>query len=93
MTDLAERTGIPYPSVHREIERALAVGLVSERLVGRTRVIRADTTSPYFDGLSDVLVKALRSPLGYQRRTQRDLRNRSRVHLRFLGGKVLGKRW
>jgi predicted nucleotidyltransferase len=48
--------------VQREIERALAVGLVSERLVGRTRVIRADTTSPYFDGLSDVLVKAFGAP-------------------------------
>lgn len=62
MMDLAERTGIPYPSVHREIERALAAGLVSERLVGRTRVIRADTTSPYFAGLSDVLVKAFGAP-------------------------------
>ena len=62
MTDLAERTGVPYPSVHREIQRALAVGLVSERLVGRTRVIRADTTSPYFPGLSDVLVKAFGPP-------------------------------
>jgi hypothetical protein len=62
MTDLAERTGVPYPSVHREIERALAVGFVSERLVGRTRVIRADTTSPYFAGLSDVLVKAFGPP-------------------------------
>jgi predicted nucleotidyltransferase len=62
MTDLAGRTGIPYPSVHREIERALAVGLVSERLVGRTRVVRADTTSPYFDGLSDVLVRAFGVP-------------------------------
>lgn len=62
MGDLSERTGVPYPSVHREIERALAVGLVSERLVGRTRVIRADATSPYFAGLSDVLVKAFGAP-------------------------------
>jgi DNA-binding transcriptional ArsR family regulator len=58
LTELAERLGIPYPSVHREVARAEAAGLVTSRPVGRTRLIRADTTSPYFDGLSDVLVKA-----------------------------------
>lgn len=58
LTELAARTGVPYPSVHREIERAQAAGLVRSRLVGRTRLISADTTSPYYSGLSDVLVKA-----------------------------------
>ena len=58
MTELAARTGVPYPSVHREVERAEAAGLVTSRLVGRTRLIRADESSPYFDGLSDVLIKA-----------------------------------
>ena len=62
LAELAERTGIPYASVHREVERAQAAGLVSSRLVGRTRLIRADATSPYFDGLSDVLVKAFGVP-------------------------------
>lgn len=58
LVDLAERTGIPYASVHREVERAHAAGLVTSRLVGRTRLIRADASSPYFSGLADVLVKA-----------------------------------
>ena len=62
MTELAARTGVPYPSVHREVERAEAAGLVTSRLVGRTRLIRADESSPYFDGLSDVLVKAFGVP-------------------------------
>lgn len=62
LTELAERTGIPYASVHREIERARAAGLVKSRLVGRTRLISADAASPYFDGLSDVLVKAFGAP-------------------------------
>ncbi|MSW21421.1 MAG: MarR family transcriptional regulator [Actinobacteria bacterium] len=62
MTELAERTGVPYASVHREVERADAAGLVSSRLVGRTRLIRADVSSPYFAGLSDVLVKAFGVP-------------------------------
>ena len=62
LAQLTERTGIPYASVHREVERAHAAGLVTSRLVGRTRLIRADPASPYFSGLSDVLVKAFGVP-------------------------------
>ena len=62
LVGLTERTGIPYASVHREVERAEASGLVTSRLVGRTRLIRADQASPYFSGLSDVLVKAFGVP-------------------------------
>ena len=62
LTELAERTHIPYPSVHREVERAKAAGLMTSRLVGRTWLIRADVSSPYFEGLSDVLVKAFGVP-------------------------------
>ena len=35
---------------------------MTSRLVGRTRLIRADQGSPYFSGLSDVLVKAFGIP-------------------------------
>lgn len=62
LAGLAAQTRIPYASVHREVERAVASGLVTSRLVGRTRLIRADTASPYFDGLADVLVKAFGVP-------------------------------
>jgi DNA-binding transcriptional ArsR family regulator len=62
LAELTERTGISYASVHREVERAQAAGLVTSRLVGRTRLIRADPASPYFTGLSDVLVKAFGVP-------------------------------
>jgi hypothetical protein len=62
LVELADRTGIPYASVHREVERAQAAGLVTSRLVGRTRLIRAEPSSPYFGGLSDVLVKAFGVP-------------------------------
>lgn len=62
LAELAERTSIPYASVHREVERAAAAGLVTSRLVGRSRLIRADSASPYFNGLSDVLVKAFGVP-------------------------------
>ena len=62
LTELADQTGVPPASVHREVERAVASGLVTSRLVGRTRLIRADTASPYFSGLSDVLVRAFGVP-------------------------------
>jgi DNA-binding transcriptional ArsR family regulator len=62
LTEIAERTGTPYPSVHREIERAEQAGLVTTRKVGNTRLVRADTTSPYYAGLSDVLTKAFGVP-------------------------------
>ncbi|MBU3703695.1 MAG: ArsR family transcriptional regulator [Ilumatobacteraceae bacterium] len=62
LTDLAEKTGTPYASVHREIERAESAGITISRLVGRTRLVRANEASPYFVGLADVLVKAFGAP-------------------------------
>lgn len=51
-----------YPSVHREIERADAAGLVTSRKVGNTRLVRANTESPYHSGLADVLTRAFGVP-------------------------------
>ena len=62
LVELAELTGAPYPSVHREVRRAESAGLVIGRLVGRTRLVRADTSSPYYAGLADVLTKAFGVP-------------------------------
>lgn len=62
LSELAERLGTPYPSVHREIERAEAAGLVLSRKVGNTRLVRANTASPYFDGLAQVLTRAFGVP-------------------------------
>lgn len=62
VTDLAAHTGVPYPSVHREVERAEAAGLVSSRKVGNTRLVRANTASPYFEGLAQVLTLAFGVP-------------------------------
>lgn len=58
VTEISERTGVPYPSTHREIERAEKAGLVTSRKIGRTRVVRANVDSPYFASLADLLVKA-----------------------------------
>src|SRR5262249_49422783 len=62
LTDIAARTGAPHPSVYREIQRAEQAGLVTTRKVGNIRLVRADTTSPYYAGLADVLTKAFGVP-------------------------------
>lgn len=62
LTDLASELDIPYPSVHREVERAEAAGLLVTRRVGRTRLVRANLASPYFAGLSEVLTRAFGPP-------------------------------
>jgi DNA-binding transcriptional ArsR family regulator len=61
-TEISERTGVPYPSVHREIQRAEQAGLVTSRKLGQTRLVRANTASPYYRGLADVLTKAFGVP-------------------------------
>ena len=89
LVELAERTGIPYASVHREVERAEAAGLVTSRLVGRTRLIRADVASPYFEGLSDVLVKAFGVPWVLGQALTGVGGHRRGIRLRVVGGAVL----
>ncbi len=62
LTDLSAQLGIPVSSIHREIERAESTGLVESRKIGNTRLVRANTKSPYYSGLADVLVKAFGPP-------------------------------
>jgi DNA-binding transcriptional ArsR family regulator len=62
LTDIAKRTGAPHPSVHREIERAEQAGLVTTRKVGNTRLVRANTASPYYQGLAEVLTRSFGVP-------------------------------
>ena len=62
MSELAHRVGVPLSSVHREVERAEAAGIITSRRSGNTRFVRADTDSPYYDSLSDLLVKAFGPP-------------------------------
>lgn len=62
LTDLSRRLGIPVASVHREIERAEAAGIVRSHKVGNTRLVSADTTSPHFSALRELLVSAFGVP-------------------------------
>lgn len=62
LTELSRLTGIAHPSVYREVTRAEAAGLLKSRRVGRTRLVRADVESPYYDGLAEVLTRAFGVP-------------------------------
>ena len=62
LTEIAARTGAPHPSVYREIQRAEQAGLVTTRKMGNMRLVRANTASPYYPGLADVLTRAFGVP-------------------------------
>jgi DNA-binding transcriptional ArsR family regulator len=62
LTEISRLTSAPHPSVYREVERAEQAGLVTTRKVGNTRLVRADTGSPYFAGLAEVLTRAFGVP-------------------------------
>ena len=62
LTQIASRTGVPHPSVHREIERAEQAGIVVTRKLGNARLVRAHTASPYYAGLAEVLTRAFGVP-------------------------------
>ena len=62
VAELSRQTGAAYASVHREIERAESAGIVQSRRLGNVRMVRANPQSPYFEGLSSVLVRAFGPP-------------------------------
>jgi hypothetical protein len=49
---------LPYPTAHREVARLIDAGILSERQVGRTRLIRANDESPLVDPLREILTVA-----------------------------------
>ena len=63
ISELANRTSVPLGSVHREVERAESAGIIVSRRVGNTRLVRANTDSPYYESLTDLLVKAFGPPM------------------------------
>jgi predicted nucleotidyltransferase len=62
LTDLAERISAPLTSVHREVQRAEAAGLVTSRRIGNVRLVRANVESPYYASLADLLLRAFGVP-------------------------------
>ncbi|SIT72255.1 hypothetical protein SAMN05880545_1022 [Microbacterium sp. RU33B] len=58
LADLATRSGVAYPTAHREVARLIAAGILVERLVGRTRMLRANAASPLVPPLREILLIA-----------------------------------
>lgn len=58
ITDLAERAHLAYPTAHREVARLIEAGVLAERQVGRTRLIRANDNSPLVAPLREILLVA-----------------------------------
>jgi len=55
LTDVAERTDLAYPTAHREVARLIDAGILAERRVGRTRLIRGNPDSPLAAPLREIL--------------------------------------
>jgi DNA-binding transcriptional ArsR family regulator len=55
VTDLAKRADLAYPTAHREVARLLDAGILSERQVGRSRLVRASDESPLVAPLREIL--------------------------------------
>jgi DNA-binding transcriptional ArsR family regulator len=62
LTELATRLGVPHPSVHREVTRAEAAGIVTSRKVGNTRLVKANAGSPYYASMAELLTRAFGAP-------------------------------
>jgi len=58
LTELAERADLAYATAHREVARLIDAGILSERQIGRTRLIRANPDSPLVPPLRDILTVA-----------------------------------
>ena len=55
-TELATRLGVPLSTLHREAQRLVTAGLVHDRKVGRTRLLRAATEHRVAHALSQLLL-------------------------------------
>ncbi|HEY6274746.1 MAG TPA: hypothetical protein VIX86_00300 [Streptosporangiaceae bacterium] len=61
--DLAERTGHPYQTVANEVRRLQTADIVRARSVGRSKLLSANTDSPYFRPLAQLALMAFGPPL------------------------------
>lgn len=57
LPELVEQTGVPQPTVWREVDRLAGAGLLQVRRVGRSLLVEADASSPYFPELRSLSLK------------------------------------
>lgn len=58
LTDLAEQAELAYTTAHREVARLVDAGILAQRQVGRTRLVRANSDSPLVPPLREILTVA-----------------------------------
>ena len=56
LNELAQRAGLAYGTVHREVHRLLEAGLLTERRVGQARLVRPNPASPLTRPVRDLLL-------------------------------------
>lgn len=56
ITDLADRAGLTYPTAHREVSRLEDAGLLRDRRVGNTRLVRGNPESPLLAPVRSILL-------------------------------------
>jgi DNA-binding transcriptional ArsR family regulator len=61
--ELAERIQAPYPTVTKELRRLTQAGLLQTETIGRTKLVRADESNPYFRPLADLIALSFGPPL------------------------------
>jgi predicted nucleotidyltransferase len=57
LTELAQATRVPQPTISRETQRLLKAGVLSSESVGRTKLVRPNQEAPYFEELQGLLLK------------------------------------
>ncbi|SFK46870.1 winged helix-turn-helix domain-containing protein [Cellulomonas sp. KH9] len=55
IADLARAAGVAAPNALREVNRLVQAGVLTERRVGRSRLVRADPSSPFVEPLRQIL--------------------------------------
>jgi DNA-binding transcriptional ArsR family regulator len=58
LTHLAERLGASLATVQREVHRLEQAGILRSRRVGNTRLVSAETTSPVFAPLAELVLRS-----------------------------------
>jgi len=58
LTELGRLLDTPPTTIHREVERLAKAGIVTERRVGRARLVRANSTNRYLSPLTELVTLA-----------------------------------
>lgn len=59
LAELVRETGIPQPSVSREVDRLVRAGLLAATTSGRMKLVRANAASPFFPEMRGLLLKSV----------------------------------